>query len=74
MTTELAPLLKLDRETRIRLVEDLWDSIAAEDPAPGISDELFAELDARSHRMATDPASVSSWEMVKQQARDAFGR
>ena len=41
------------------------DSIAAEDHPPKISDELISEVESRSHRMATDSQSVSSWDEVK---------
>ncbi len=42
-----AKLRSLPLEERIRLVEDLWDSIAAEQQALPLSPEQRAELDRR---------------------------
>lgn len=44
MTTKLS---KLPREERIKLVEELWDSIAADQKALPLTDEQKAELDRR---------------------------
>ena len=49
-----ASLLALPLEERIRLVEDLWDSIAADQGAMPISDEQRAELDRRLDAYALD--------------------
>jgi putative addiction module component (TIGR02574 family) len=43
----LGDLLKLTIAERIRLVEDLWDSIAAEQAAMPVTAEQMAELDRR---------------------------
>jgi putative addiction module component (TIGR02574 family) len=40
-------LLELSIDERIKLVEDLWDSIAAEQEALHLTDEQRAELDRR---------------------------
>lgn len=48
------PLHDLPIEQRIRLVEDLWDSIAADQRALQLTDEQRAELDARLTAYATD--------------------
>ncbi len=69
MNTEFAPLFKLARAERLQLVEDLWDSIAQEDeqlPVPAWKRE---ELLRRKERFLAHPASGSTWEQVKQQAR-----
>ncbi len=42
-----AKLQALPLEERIRLVEDLWDSIAAEQAALALTSEQKAELDRR---------------------------
>lgn len=47
------PLHDLPIEQRIRLVEDLWDSIAADQRALQLTDEQRAELDARLAAYAT---------------------
>lgn len=51
---------------RLQLVEDIWDSIAAEDPAaaaltPAQLQELQARLDAHS----ADPSSAVPWDQVR---------
>lgn len=43
----LADLRKLPIAERIRLVEDLWDSIAAEQASMPVTAEQMAELDRR---------------------------
>ena len=44
-------------EERIRLVEDIWDSIAEEQGALAISDEQRRELDRRleAYRVSNEP-------------------
>jgi len=42
-----ANLRKLPIDERIRLVEDLWDSIAADQSALALTDEQRSELDRR---------------------------
>ena len=44
-------------DERIRLVEDLWDSIAEEQEALAVSDEQRRELDKRlgAYRLSNDP-------------------
>ena len=67
MSTEtlLAKALELSAAERMSLVEDIWDSVAAEPDHLQLSDEIRAELDARleSHRL--NPAAGSSWVEVK---------
>lgn len=41
------PLNKLPLETRLKIVEDLWDSIAAEEHRLALTDAQRAELDRR---------------------------
>lgn len=44
-------------EERIRLVEDIWDSIAEEQGVLALSDEQSKELDRRldAYRVSSDP-------------------
>ena len=48
------PILDLPIEQRMRLVEDLWDSIAADQHALPLTDEQRAELDLRLAAYAAD--------------------
>ena len=47
-------LRDLPIEQRIRLVEDLWDSIAADQQALSLTDEQKAELDRRLDAYESD--------------------
>jgi putative addiction module component (TIGR02574 family) len=67
--TEFAPLFKLGRAERLELVEDLWDSIAAEDAALPVSDEKRAELHRRKEHFQQHPNSGRTWAEVKSHAR-----
>ncbi len=61
----VAEILKLPLAERIRLVELIWDSIAAVPEAVPISDELAAELDRRLAEFEADPEGGSPWEEVR---------
>ncbi len=61
----VAEILKLPLAERIRLVELIWDSIAAVPEAVPISDELAAELDRRLAEFEADPEAGSPWEEVR---------
>lgn len=52
---------------RLQLVEDLWDTIAAESPdeALPVSPELQAELDRRLAAHHADPSSARPWDEVR---------
>ena len=69
MTSEFAPIFKLGRAERLQLVTDLWDSLAAEDPAPEISAAKRDELRRRKTDFANNPGTGRTWEEVKQRAR-----
>ena len=69
MNAEFAPLFRLGLSERLQLVEDLWDSIAGEDPPLPVSEAKGEELRRRKARFLAHPASGRSWEQVKQQAR-----
>jgi putative addiction module component (TIGR02574 family) len=69
MNSEFMPHLKLGRAERLQLVEDLWDSIAAETESLPLSDWQIAELRRRKETFALNPESGRSWDEVKQRAR-----
>jgi len=50
---------------RMRLVEETWDSIAAEDEAPELPRSHRDELDRRLAAYRSDPEAGSSWDEVK---------
>jgi putative addiction module component (TIGR02574 family) len=63
--TLLAKALELSPAERILLVEDIWDSVAAEPDDLQLSDELKAELDSRLEAHRANPSAGSSWEEVR---------
>jgi putative addiction module component (TIGR02574 family) len=64
---DLNALRRLPLAERLKLVEDLWDSIAAESPdaAFPVTPELAAELDRRSAEMEANPGLGEPWDQVK---------
>jgi putative addiction module component (TIGR02574 family) len=76
MRTNLrSKILKWSVAERIQLVEDIWDSIAAEANAVELSDELREELDRRLDDQEANPGIGHSWPELKARllttARDA---
>lgn len=59
-------LLGLPVKERLRLVEDLWDSIAEVPEAIELSDAQRTELDHRLDAYHENPESVSPWTEVKE--------
>jgi putative addiction module component (TIGR02574 family) len=60
-------LRRLSISERLRLVEDLWDSIAedAPDDALPVTPELAAELDRRLAEHDANPGDVVPWETAR---------
>ena len=70
MTTsayDLKALRRLSVAERIQLVEDLWDSIAEDDPdtAFPVTPELADELDRRLADHERNPSAVEDWNTVR---------
>ncbi|MGN6110325.1 MAG: addiction module protein [Kofleriaceae bacterium] len=67
-------LRKLDVETRLALVQELWDSIvddAQRGAALSLSDEERRELDDRLREDDEDPDGAIPWSEARAQLRDA---
>jgi len=62
---------KLSREDRLVLVQELWDSIAAEGPS-SLSAGRRDELLRRSAEVDSDPDDGISWEELQTKARALF--
>jgi putative addiction module component (TIGR02574 family) len=54
---------------RIQLVEDIWDSIAADAKAVRVTDEEKAMLDRRLRAMRKKPNDHAPWEVVEARVR-----
>jgi putative addiction module component (TIGR02574 family) len=65
---DLESLRQLSVAERLQLVEDLWDSIAVETPAPDLplTPALRAELDRRLKDLDEGRERTFSWEEVRQ--------
>jgi putative addiction module component (TIGR02574 family) len=66
MNAEFAPLFELSVPQRLRLVEDLWDSIAAAPSSVPVPEWQKEELDRREAEHLQNPAAMLSWEEVKE--------
>ncbi len=66
-------LLKLSVAERIQLVEDLWDSIAADPKGLPLTDAQKAELDRRLKEHEMDPGSAIPWEAVRERLYKKYG-
>lgn len=55
---------RLSREERLTLVQEIWDTIAAEDQ-PLLSDEQRQELERRVAEDDANPDDVIPWEQAK---------
>ena len=70
----IADILQLPVQERIRLVELIWDSVAAMPEAVEITPELKAELEARLAEFEENPDAGFSWEQVKLRLNDGSWR
>jgi putative addiction module component (TIGR02574 family) len=71
-TTPLSDLLKLSTEERIRLAQDLWDSIPAT-AAPPLSEAERGELERRLAAHEQDPSSSVPHDALRAGLRARFG-
>jgi putative addiction module component (TIGR02574 family) len=58
----------LPRDVRVALVQEIWDSIAAETSAVPLSEAHRAELERRLADDEANPDDVIPWEEVKAKA------
>ncbi|MEI7843040.1 MAG: addiction module protein [Gallionellaceae bacterium] len=73
-TISVASILELPVQERIRLVELIWDSVAAVPEAVEVSPELKVELEARLAEFEANPESGYSWDDVKSRLNDGSWR
>lgn len=65
---------RLDIEERLALVEELWNSIAADSAAVPLTPAQGAELDRRLADHKANPDDVVPWEQVKSSLDDRLKR
>ena len=68
MSTELSDILRLPVEERIKLVEDIWDSIALESGAVKLMPAQRKELERRIEDYKNNPSGNVPWETIKADA------
>jgi putative addiction module component (TIGR02574 family) len=66
VSAAIQDLKRLPLSERIQLVEDLWDSIAEDSPAMGLTPEHIAELDRRLDALEAQPKEGTPWEIVRE--------
>ena len=69
MSDLLEKAMQLPIPERIKLVEDIWDSIAAVPEAIKLTDERMAEVERRLEDYRKDPTRVVPWEEAKKRLR-----
>jgi putative addiction module component (TIGR02574 family) len=65
ITTTLNQIVALDIQDRIRLVQGILDSIAAEQVDPDLTESQKRELDLRIDDYEANPDNVMTWAEVK---------
>lgn len=70
----IADILELPIQERIRLVELIWDSVAAVPEAVEVSPALKTELEARLKKFEQNPEAGYSWDEVKSRLKDGSWR
>jgi putative addiction module component (TIGR02574 family) len=58
---------------QLRLVEDLWDNLAATPEAVPVHDWQKEELARRTANLMNNPASGLAWEEVKKRVQSRYG-
>jgi putative addiction module component (TIGR02574 family) len=69
---EIDDLRELPVAERIQLVEDLWDSIAADSADVRLSVPQTDELDRRLDRLEQSPSEGVEWATLKSRILNAF--
>jgi putative addiction module component (TIGR02574 family) len=67
-TTALAEIAQLSVAERIKLAEDIWDTIASAPDELPLPDTQRAELDRRLQAYRDNPQPGVSWPQVQQRA------
>jgi putative addiction module component (TIGR02574 family) len=69
LTTSLAGITQLSTAERIQLVEDIWDTIAAQPEEMRLTEAQTQELDRRLSTYQQNPLAGASWQEVQQRVR-----
>jgi putative addiction module component (TIGR02574 family) len=69
LATTLTAIASMSVEDRIRLVQAIWDSIAADQVHPDLTEAQKQELDRRMAELDANPNNVLTWEEIKARIR-----
>ncbi len=64
----------LSKSEKLQLVEDLWDDLAASSEDVPVHEWQKLELDRRKANLQSQPSIGLSWEEVKRNIRNRYGR
>jgi putative addiction module component (TIGR02574 family) len=64
VTVQSLGIDRLSREDRIRLVQDIWDTIKDEPTTTTFTDEQRRELERRVAKHKANPDDVLPWEQI----------
>lgn len=70
----IAKLRQMPVEERLRLMEEVWASLADAPERLGVPDWHRTELDARQAAHRADPAAARPWSDVKAEILDSLGK
>ena len=65
ITTTLKEITSLSIEDRIDLVQAIWDSIAAEQAYPDLTEAQQQEIDRRIADHEANPDNILTWQEIK---------
>ncbi len=65
--------MRLSVLERMKLIEDLWDSISAETGALPLTEEQRREVDRRLDEHERDPSTAIPWEEARERLRARYG-
>ncbi len=63
-------ILGLPAEERLRIVETIWDSIAAEPESIPVSEAQKREIESRLDEYRRNPSIAIPWEVARQRLKD----
>ena len=63
---------KMSTDERIALIQDIWDSLEAEQQQAPLTEAQKAELDRRLSAHQENPSAVIPWEQIKAEALARF--
>ena len=65
MGVQVSEILELSVSEKMRIVEEIWDSIAKNPESLPLTDEERAELDKRLHEYQENPTEGIEWNQLK---------